>query len=199
MTGRAYARSYGRGNLKGATRANDPGRPCACKTRPTARPTAAGSGGGGWDALIVALERVHPGQEPRHVAYPPGVHFGAPLQGCSAYDAGDHWHYVTFGMSELYVPDDLERVHPSVSGWGFELTMRVPRRADEEEAPGWPFIVLAGIAQQARTKGEPFLVDDRLDRGAPVTGYPDDATAPPTGLTAYAFALDQQLQVTHTP
>lgn len=151
----------------------------------------------GWDAITELLAHHYPGIEPRHVGYPPGVAFGAALQGCSAYPDGDSWHYVTFGLSELYVPE--ENPDPVTSGWGIELTLRVPRDPEAPgSAPDWPFGVLSEIAAHARRAG-PLLVGDRVARGAPVTGFPGYPDAPPTGLTAYAFTVDGDLQVIGTP
>ncbi|MFC0542287.1 hypothetical protein [Kutzneria chonburiensis] len=44
----------------------------------------------GWDAI-----------DARHVGYhPPKGFVGGALQGCSAYPAEGHWHYITYGLSE---------------------------------------------------------------------------------------------------
>ncbi|NTW41386.1 MAG: suppressor of fused domain protein [Cellulomonadaceae bacterium] len=58
----------------------------------------------GWDAITAAMLALHGAPEKRHVAFPPGVAFGSPLQGASVFDAGDHWHYVSYGLSELFAP-----------------------------------------------------------------------------------------------
>jgi hypothetical protein len=80
----------------------------------------------GWQAIDDAMARLYGTALPRHVGYSPPATFSTNLQGCSAYDAGDHWHYVSHGLSELYGPDP--RADPTLSGWGFELTIRVCRR-----------------------------------------------------------------------
>src|SRR3712207_6048111 len=89
----------------------------------------------GWEAIEAVFARLYPGQAPRHwgTVMAQRVQFGGPeaLDGVSAYAADEpapHWHWVTFGLTELYskVGDD-----PDWSGWGFELTMRVPRGPDD--------------------------------------------------------------------
>ncbi|WBB65367.1 suppressor of fused domain protein [Micromonospora sp. WMMD812] len=149
----------------------------------------------GWDAIDAALSLLYPGVEPRHVGYLPPAAFSANLQGCSSYPAAGHWHYVTYGLSELYTPgpdDDREW-----SGWGFELTLRVVR-GSEDEAPGWPFTVLNHLANFINGQG--VLVEDghRMDLRQPVTGHPH-TDGPDTGLTVFAFTVDPQLDTIDTP
>ncbi|MGW2857788.1 hypothetical protein ACWDAZ_40260, partial [Streptomyces sp. NPDC001215] len=73
----------------------------------------------GWDAIDAALAPFYPGITPFHVGYfPPKGFEGGALQGCSAYPAEGHWHYVTYGLSELYTPGEDD--DPDWSGWGFD-------------------------------------------------------------------------------
>jgi Suppressor of fused protein (SUFU) len=58
-----------------------------------------------------------------------------------------------------------------VSGWGFELTMRVPRGA-EPDAPLWPFIVLNEPAKHVNTNAVLLEEGHRIDLRSPVGGYP---------------------------
>src|SRR4051812_23133231 len=87
----------------------------------------------GWDAIEQALARLYPGQEPMHWATKLGVALGDALQGISAYEAADHWHYVTYGLSELFVK---ESETPETSGFGYEFTLRIARTSDAP--PAWP-------------------------------------------------------------
>jgi Suppressor of fused protein (SUFU) len=67
------------------------------------------------------------------------------LQGCSAYDADDHWHYVSYGLSDLYEKDPADE--PEFSKWGLEITFRLAKMsADRGQPPGWPFDLLNRIA-----------------------------------------------------
>jgi hypothetical protein len=150
-----------------------------------AEPTATG-----WDAIDAACRLLYGDQEPRHVGYAPGRAFGSVLQGCSAYRAQDHWHYVTYGLSNLF--DDDEGENDGCSGWGYELTWRVRDLAADEQAPGWPFTILQRLAKWAAEA--PVLLEEgtRLHVGAPVTGFPH-TDGPDTGLTGILLATDPQL------
>lgn len=153
-------------------------------------PTAAG-----WDAIDAACLRLYGDQPPRHVGYAPGRAFGSVLQGCSAYRAGDHWHYVTYGLSNLF--DDDEGDNNGLSGWGYELTWRVRDLGAEAEAPGWPFTVLQRLAKWASDGGVVLAEGSRLTIG-PVTGYPH-TDGPDTPLIGVLLATDPQLGEIGTP
>jgi Suppressor of fused protein (SUFU) len=144
----------------------------------------------GWDAIEGAAAALYPDQEPVHTAYDPGLAFGSGLQGCSAYQAPEAWHYVTFGQSELWVkePDG----DPAVSGWGYELTMRIAR-SDEAAPPAWPFVLLERLGRHTNESGRPFGIGHRLDLGAPLNGDPRSA------LRALAVAADLDLGPIDTP
>ncbi|WP_409468810.1 suppressor of fused domain protein [Streptomyces sp. HC307] len=120
----------------------------------------------------------------------PGPFEGGALQGCSAYPAAGHWHYVTYGLSELYAPHEDD--DPEWSGWGFELTLRV-RRGAEERPPQWPYGMLQEVAKYVN--GSQVLLEDghRIDFRQPVTGHPHLEDAPATALTVFAFTTDPQL------
>lgn len=113
----------------------------------------------GWDAITAAAEAAYPGVREHHVAFSPGVHFGSSLQGASAYAGPGHWFYVSYGLTELWVKESPD---PTTSGFGFELTMRVPRRADETEPPTWPFEVQSILAGYVRSGPQPLWLGDRI-------------------------------------
>ncbi|MEU5884039.1 suppressor of fused domain protein [Spirillospora sp. NPDC047279] len=144
----------------------------------------------GWDAITAALDGLYPDVKPRHVGYTPGVHFGSGLQGCSAYEAAGHWHYVTYGLTELW---DKESDDPQISGYGFEFTMRVVRAAGDPEPPTWPFNVLEQVAKFVRSQGAVLGDGHRMDTRNSITGDPA------CGLTVLAFTLDPQLPPLATP
>lgn len=80
----------------------------------------------GWNAITAAFSALYPGQEPRHFApeLPYALGGDEPLDGVSAYDAGDCWHIVSYGLSELYAKESDD---PENSGFGFELTMKLSK------------------------------------------------------------------------
>lgn len=89
----------------------------------------------GWDSIEAEFFRVYPTQvNPKHYAPLIKWKFGGPdpLDGISIYDAGDYWHFVTFGLSELY---EKENENKDISGYGFEFTYKLKKGCyDDEEA-----------------------------------------------------------------
>src|SRR5262245_32119797 len=109
----------------------------------------------GWDAISAVLERLYPGQEPKHYGTLISAALGGkdPLQGISIYKSltpQPHFHYVTYGFTELY---EKESEDPNVSGFGFELTFRLACAADAEEPPVWPLNFLQNIARYVFSTG----------------------------------------------
>lgn len=127
----------------------------------------------------------------RHVGYIPPAALSTNLQGCSAYLAPDHWHYVTYGLSELCLPNPAD--DPEISGWGFELSFRLLRGL-ESSAPGWPFAVLNRLANFVN-EGNVTIppAGTRINRRGPITGFPDNPDAADTKMTTFAVAVDPQL------
>ena len=70
----------------------------------------------GWEAIDAEFNRIYPDQ-------PNPLHYGTvikcmlggpdPLDGISVYDAGEFWHFVSYGLSELYTKEseDLSLIH----------------------------------------------------------------------------------------
>lgn len=141
----------------------------------------------GWDAIEAAVARVLPAQQPLHWGTNtlPGEDG---IYGLSAYSAGGHWLLVTFGLTELFSKNSDD---PLISGWGFELTLRVP--AGEAEPPAWSLRLLQQLGGYVFSSGQPFDHGHRMDPGGPITGAQD------TRLTALAFANDPQLAAVATP
>ena len=119
-------------------------------------------------------------RDPLHMGF--GNLPGQGLYGLSAFRADGHWLLVTYGMTELFVKDsDGEQV----SGWGYELTMRVPR--DAEQPPAWTVRLLERLCDYTWTQGRPFASGHRMDPAGPITGRDD------TRLRALAFTTDPEL------
>jgi hypothetical protein len=89
----------------------------------------------GWKAIDTVLNTLYLGIEPQHwgTIIPTFLGGKDPLTGISAYPANDpdHWHYITYGFSELY---EKETDDPEVSGFGIELTFRLARSPGDTEA-----------------------------------------------------------------
>lgn len=87
----------------------------------------------GWKAIEEAFQKIYPGQEnPEHygVLIPWSLGGPDPLDGISIYDGGDYWHFVTFGLSELY---EKETDETEWSGFGMEFTMRLKKDCYEDK------------------------------------------------------------------
>lgn len=119
----------------------------------------------GWDAITSAFEALYPGQtNPVHRA--PLVYRmhdlsenAAAFDGVSAYDAGRFWHFVSYGLSELY---GKENEDPLVSGFGYEFTFRLPKAS--ESPPPWAFDFLEAIGKQV-WKGATFAAGHTIKTG----------------------------------
>lgn len=100
----------------------------------------------GWDAITAAFEEIYPGQhDPRHygVIIPWSLGGKDPLDGISVYDGGDYWHFVSFGLSELY---EKESENLEYSGFGIEFTFKLKKGSyDDEDAE---LVSICGILQQ---------------------------------------------------
>lgn len=147
----------------------------------------------GWDAIDAALERLYPGVEPQHYGTLLKWRLGGPdpLDGISFYPRPDHWHLVSYGMSELY---SKESDNPDESGWGFEFTFRVARTAGETEPPLWAANLLQNLARYVFNSGNPFGPGHHLNLNGPIS-----LARPETLIRAAAFATDPELGVIDTP
>jgi len=148
----------------------------------------------GWDAISAALRAVHGPGEPLHWAAPIPYILGGrdPLQGIDVYRVDDpaHWHYVTYGMSELW---EKETDDPEVSGWGLEYTIRVARAPDDTSAPGWPVGFLNNLARYVIESGNEVVAGHHFDLNGPI------ALGVDTAIRAGAFTVDAALGSIETP
>lgn len=115
----------------------------------------------GWKAIEEAFLKVYPGQDkPKHWGVLISWRLGGndPLQGMSAYDGGDYWHCVTFGLSELWEKESEDKEY---SGYGMEFTLRLKKGCydaeNEENELRCIFSIFQAIARMTFTNGELFL------------------------------------------
>lgn len=85
----------------------------------------------GWDAITARFEKQYPGQgKPAHFGMysciKPGM--AGPLDGISVYNGKEYFHFVTYGLSELY---EKQNGNPQRSGYGFELTVKLKKEGLE--------------------------------------------------------------------
>lgn len=150
----------------------------------------------GWDAITRATDRLYPGQEPRHVGTIAPLALGGhdPLSGISVWRRADpvpHWHYVTYGFSELY---GKQWSDPAVSGYGFELTFRLARDAMEDGDPlGWVFSLLQNVARYVFRTGNGFDDGHWMNANGPISL--DHKTI----IESIGFIFDPELPAIDTP
>jgi suppressor of fused-like protein len=149
----------------------------------------------GWDAIDEALEQVYAAQRPRHYGTLLRYALGGPdpVDGISVYPCDSprpHWHYVTYGFSELY---EKLSGRAALSGWGFELTLRLAR-GPEHDPPSWPLRVFQTFGRHVFGQGDPFGVGDVLD--GDLTELLGQQS---TGLSAFALCEDPLLPPRDTP
>ena len=147
----------------------------------------------GWDAITGALETLYPGQEPSHFAavLPAMLGGNDPLNGISAYASQReraHWHLVTYGFSALYGEAGAD---PGVSGYGFELTLRVARSLGDQP-PAWAVDFLQNLARYVFRTGNVFAPGHYMDLKGPIMLGSD------TAITGVIFAGDPELAAIST-
>ncbi|MCA9661630.1 MAG: suppressor of fused domain protein [Myxococcales bacterium] len=156
----------------------------------------------GWAAIDAALERLYPGQVPHQFASKTAYELAtpSPLPAVAVYEAPAttllgrkhpaHWHYVAYGLSELF---DKSSPDPELSGFGFELTLRTAKREGESAPPAWGIRLLQALGRFVLNTGERFDSGHRADLGGPLV--PGLATP----LTGIAIVPDPTLSRIHTP
>ena len=147
----------------------------------------------GWSAIDDALRGVYGDVEPQHWGTIIPYRLGGPdpLTGLSAFvneQYGLHWHFVTYGFSELF---EKEWDDPNVSGFGFELTFRLTKTSDEDQS-AWVFNFLQNLACYVFEMGRPFGVGHTMPLNGPIRCDYD------TAIQAITFATDPQLSSINT-
>ncbi|KAK9885102.1 hypothetical protein WA026_009324 [Henosepilachna vigintioctopunctata] len=75
-----------------------------------------------------------------------------------------HWHYISFGLSDLHGD---ARVHDisnpdGISGFGFELTFRLKREPEETAPPTWPATLMQSLAKYVFQSGNTLCAGDHV-------------------------------------
>lgn len=144
----------------------------------------------GWDAITAAFASVYGDQEPRHwgTIIPASLGGRDPLQGISAYRSQKggmpHWHLVTYGFTELW---QKECEDASISGYGFELTMRLACDENEDAPPMWALNFLQNMARYVFQSGRIFAIGDHINCNGPI------ALSNSTKICAICCVEDQEL------
>ena len=121
----------------------------------------------GWDAITEAFEKLYPGQDnPLHYGtlIPWQLGGNDPLRGISIYDGGDYFHFVSYGLSELY---EKESKDPEWSGYGFEFTLKLKKAglADENAEIRTVCGIFQALARLTFQNGEIFQPNEYIYTG----------------------------------
>lgn len=83
-----------------------------------------------------------------------------------------HWHYVSYGLSDLYGDGRVHEVNSSgtdgLSGFGFELTFRLRKERGETAPPTWPAAVMQGLAKYVFQSGNVLCDGDHVSWHCPL-------------------------------
>uniref|UniRef100_A0A8C7TTR7 Suppressor of fused homolog n=1 Tax=Oncorhynchus mykiss TaxID=8022 RepID=A0A8C7TTR7_ONCMY len=114
--------------------------------------------------------------------------------GCVAQDVQEHWHYISFGLSDLYGDN---RVHEFTgqegpSGFGFELTFRLKREVGETAPPTWPAELMQGLARYVFQSENTFCSGDHISWHSPL----DNSES---RIQHMLLTEDPQMTPVHTP
>ena len=154
-------------------------------------------GTAGWDAIEKEFLRAYPGQtEPKHYGTLVKWVFGGndPLDGISIYDGGEYYHFVTFGLTELY---GKESRNTELSGYGYEMTLKLKKEGLEDEEAELRNVcgILQTIARITFTKSECFFPNEFI-----YTGQKEGMDAKQTSqLTGFIVITDPTVNTIETP
>lgn len=151
----------------------------------------------GWDAITEACERIYPNQkDPKHYGTIIRWRLGGndPLDGISIYEGEGYWHFVTYGLSELYEKESKDK---GISGYGMEFTFKLKKDQYEDTEAEIKCIcgILQMLARLTFTEGEIFKPYEYLYSGQ-IEGID---TKMHSNITGFITIPDPQLQEINTP
>ncbi len=155
----------------------------------------------GWAAIDRALGMVHPGQVPHQFASQRAYDLDgqAPLPAVVAYEGADpsHWHWVTYGLSELFEKSSAD---PERSGFGFELTLRLPREPGEAAPATWAVQLMQALGHYVLSGHAPLDSGHVIDLGTPFCPpVAEDGKERDSALEGVICIPDPQLGKMDTP
>lgn len=155
--------------------------------QPEKNPATQSASTAGMDAITAVFAEKYPNQEEHlycKALVPWRLGGDDPLDGISIYDGGEYWHFVTYGLSELY---EKENEDLQTSGYGMEFTLKlkkIPQRDSRDEI-SCICSVLQEIAKMTFQNGECFLPNEYLYTGQQ-TGLDAQGTSKLTGFITIA-------------
>lgn len=148
----------------------------------------------GWDAIASTLEKIYGEQQAEHygTAIPYVLGGEDPLDGISIYlshEQEDHYHFVTYGFSELYFNE--EAAGKEFSKFGMELTFRL-KKVDADDNKTWGCSLMQNLARYVFDSGNWFDANHFIPTNSPIRLDSN------TDLCGLAFTVDPQLGKIHT-
>lgn len=151
----------------------------------------------GWEAIDRAVGMRYPAQVPHQFASsrPYELDGRAPLPAVTVWSSGapSSWHYVSYGLSELFEKTSPD---PSLSGFGIELTLRVPRTDDEAQPPTWGVTLMQTLGHYVLSRRRGFDSGHTIDLQGPITGT-SQADCPITGVVLLPDPILRPIQTPH--
>jgi hypothetical protein len=151
----------------------------------------------GWAAIDRALGMLYPAQVPHQFtserAY--DLEGQAPLPAVAVYEAAQAtggpacWHFVSYGLTELFEKTSPDSEH---SGFGFELTLRLPKGAGEETPPVWAVKLMQALGHYVLSGHAGLDTGHVIDLGGPLA-------PPPCALEGVVLVPDPRLGAIDTP
>lgn len=150
----------------------------------------------GWDSIDEVVKKLYPDQEPKHYGTIIKYMLGGedPLDGVSIYESNrqqPHYHFVSYGMSNLYY--DAEKAGEEYSGWGFEFTFRLAPFEEDKGDPKWAVSLIQNLAKYVFDSEKWFEEYHFIPTNSPIRLNTN------TEITAIAFVLDPEMGKIDTP
>ncbi|WP_196889435.1 suppressor of fused domain protein [Aureivirga sp. CE67] len=150
----------------------------------------------GWFSIDEVTTKLYPNQEPKHFGTIIKYMLGGedPLDGVSIYESKnqkDHYHFVSYGMSNLYY--DIENCEEEYSRWGFEFTFRLAPFDEDPEEPKWVVSLMQNLAKYVFNSKNWFEEYHFIPANGPIRLNTE------TDITAIAFIEDPEMGSIDTP
>jgi len=148
----------------------------------------------GWLSIDEKVNEIYGQQEPQHFGTIIKYMLGGkdPLDGISVYESQnqeDHYHIVSYGLSELYYNE--ESAGKEFSKYGFEFTFRLKKKEGDDF--NWAMNLMQNLARYVFETGKWFEEFHFIPTNSPIRLDYD------TNLTAIAFVIDPELGKIQTP